>query len=405
MPNAIVLGSQWGDEGKGKVVDRLAHGMNVVVRFQGGANAGHTVVVQDKKYVLHLLPSGILNADTVSVIGNGCVVDPRKLAQEIDYVRGHGFSVSPENLVVSHAAHMVTPFHRHADTLTGGKVGTTGRGIGPTYEDKARRTGLRLESLRDGSWREGFRQLHELWRVICPAPPDSPYPDPEKLIAEMEPLLESLAPFVTDTQEALATQVRANRSVLFEGAQGTLLDIDHGTYPFVTSSSTTIGGALTGTGVYLQFDHRIAVVKAYTTRVGNGPFPTELDDEVGRELRRRGDEFGATTGRPRRCGWLDLPLLRKSFIANGFNRIALTKLDCLSGFDPIRVAVEYDESGRPVYQDLAGWESDIRPATSRGDLPRECQDYIEFIETSLGAKAFLISTGPARHQTIEEPLT
>jgi adenylosuccinate synthase len=404
MPNAIVLGSQWGDEGKGKVVDRLAAKMDVVVRFQGGANAGHTVVVDGTKYVLHLLPSGILNSRTTNIVGNGCVVDPIQLSEEIAYVRNQGFAVEPGNLLVSGGAHMVTPFHRHVDGLTGGKVGTTGRGIGPTYEDKVRRTGIRLESLVDGTWKDRLKILGEQWKGLCPESV-VPYPELDAVIEAVRPHAEAVAPFIADTQSALYEQLGKGKSILFEGAQGTLLDVDHGTWPFVTSSSTTIGGALTGAGVFMEFQHRIAVVKAYTTRVGNGPFPTELCCELGADLQRRGHEFGATTGRPRRCGWLDIPLLKRSFIANGFNRIALMKLDCLTGIDPLRVAVDRDGDGNPVYVDLPGWHEDITEIGHRGDLPPQCRSYIQFIEEKLGAQAFLISTGPQRHQTLIQELS
>lgn len=400
MPNAIVLGSQWGDEGKGKVVDRLASEMDLVVRFQGGANAGHTVVVDGTKFVLHLVPSGILNSRSVNVIGNGCVVDILQLSDELSYLMNAGISVSPERLRVSGSAHMVTPFHRHLDSLTGGHVGTTGRGIGPTYVDKVRRTGVRLEALVDGSWKDKIAAVAGLCAGAAPRTEARPFPELDRTISEMEPHVRAIAPYIADTQTVIHACLKDCGNILYEGAQGTLLDIDHGTYPFVTSSSTTIGGAFTGSGVFVEFQQRIAVVKAYTTRVGNGPFPTELDNETGRDLQRRGHEFGATTGRPRRCGWLDIPLLRRSFIANGFNQIALTKLDCLTGIDPIRVAVGRGPDGTPEYLDLPGWQEEIAGASTIEDLPARCLAYVRFIEQQLDAPVTLLSTGPERHQTL-----
>ena len=400
MPNTIVLGSQWGDEGKGKIVDGLAANADVVVRFQGGANAGHTVVVEGKKYVLHLIPSGILSKTAVNIIGNGCVVDVIELAAELEYVAKEGLEVTPQRLRVSGGAHMVTPFHRLFDQMLGAHIGTTGRGIGPAYRDKARRVGVRLESLVDDTWRDKVKTLGEEYRHLARCVYDQEFPPVEEIIAQMEPAVAVVKEFVGDTQAELFEALQAGKSILFEGAQGTLLDIDHGTYPFVTSSSTTIGGAYTGSGVFVDFDHRIAVVKAYTTRVGNGPFPTELTDEMGALLQKKGHEFGATTGRPRRCGWLDLHLVARSAMANGFNEIALTKLDCLSGIDPIKVAVGRTPSGEIEYVELPGWSENIESVQKVGDLPEACKDYVQFIEDQLGIPVRWVSVGPDRAQTM-----
>ena len=359
MSNCIVMGSQWGDEGKGKLVDLLAAKARAVVRFQGGANAGHTIIAGNRKYVLHLLPSGVLTPGCVSVIGTGCVVDPDELAAEIDLLATQGVILTPKNLIISHQAHLVTPAHRELDKSEGSRIGTTGRGIGPAYADKARRTGLRAESLTG-----------------------------------------KLGSYVGDATQAIAEIARAGGNILYEGAQGTMLDLDHGTYPFVTSSSTTIGSAYSGGGVYLEFDWRIAVIKAYATRVGHGPFPTELTDKTGTWLQEQGREFGATTGRPRRCGWLDLHLLKRAFVISGFNYIALTKLDCLRGLESIHVATDRSGDDEPTYKVLPGWHDDIRNCRTFAALPSACREYVDFIEGELGQPVGIISTGPDRAETI-----
>ena len=399
--NAIVLGAQWGDEGKGKVVDRLSAAAAVVVRFQGGANAGHTIHQGDLRVVLHQLPSGILSPGTLNVVGNGCVVDPVLLCGEIDEVEALGVQVLPERLRLSPRAHVVTPLHRFIDGLSGGRIGTTGRGIGPAYADKARRTGLRLEDLLNASWRGGFAARIEEARTRHPEIAAARWPDDGALIAPLEEAARRLAPFVSDARAEVADAARRDdRPLLFEGAQGTMLDLDNGTYPFVTSSSTTIGGAYTGSGVFVDFGTRLAVVKAYTTRVGNGPFPTELEDEVGARLRDTGREYGATTGRPRRCGWLDLVLLEEAARANGFTGLALTKLDCLSGLPRLKVAVARTAGGQPMYHELAGWDEPIRDVDSLDALPAACRGYVAFIEERLGVPVDLLSVGPDRDETL-----
>ena len=394
------MGAQWGDEGKGKVVDALASRMDMVVRFQGGANAGHTIVIEGRKYVLHLLPSGILSPGKVNVIGNGCVLDLEQMAEEIREVRAQDFEVTPETLAISDKAHVVTPTHRHADRLLAGWIGTTGRGIGPCYTDKIRRHGIRTGAVLDGSFAQRFSAQAAAWQRDVDAPDNAPFPDAETDLLRMDEALAEVAPFITDTREVIHEAAQAGREILFEGAQGMLLDVDHGTYPFVTSSNTTIGGAYSGTGVWLDFLSRIGVVKAYTTRVGEGPFPTELEGTAGEPLQRQGNEFGATTGRPRRCGWLDLPLLRDACITNGYNALVLTKLDVLTGFEKIPVAVGRDSSGAPVYEERPGWEQSLDGATGDDDLPPACLDYITFIEDALGVPVALVSYGPDRAQTI-----
>lgn len=400
MANMLVLGSQWGDEGKGKVIDLLAERMDLVARFQGGANAGHTVVVGGKKTVLHQIPSGVLNPGCVNVIANGCVIDPERFVAELGDLAGHGLHVSADRLFLSDRAHLVTPLHKALDARDGAKVGTTGRGIGPCYVDKANRTGIRLEHIRDDSYIDRYTEqlaAHESQaggdhlREVC---------ENASVIEAFRAAAESVKPFIADTQAIIDQARRSGKSILYEGAQGSLLDLDQGTYPFVTSSSTTIGGSYTGTGVYIDFDRRIGVVKAYSTRVGNGPFPTEQDNETGRKLREIGREFGATTGRPRRCGWLDLSLLKQSVIVNGFNYLAITKIDCLSDFETILVAVDHDEDGRPVYKELSGWREDISQVREYSALPSACRAYLNVIEEHLETRVGLVSVGPDRKQTI-----
>jgi len=400
MAKYIVLGAQWGDEGKGKIVDMLAGKMDLVVRFQGGANAGHTVKIGDKEYVLHLIPGGIVSGNSVNVIGNGCVVDPVTFAQELDYLQGKGITVTPEKLIVSSQAHMVTPVHKYLDKVLHKKIGTTGRGIGPAYADKIHRTGIRMESILDGTIVERFEEHLLNYKHISEQIYDEPFPDVKATIREVKQSLEKIKPFIKDSVERIADFVARDANILFEGAQGTFLDIDHGTYPFVTSSSTSIGGAFTGGGVFVEFDKRIGIVKAYTTRVGEGPFPTELFDEAGKQLQKNGNEFGATTGRPRRCGWLDLKMLKRSFIINGFNYVSLSKISCLSGFETIKAAVDYDAQGHPVYEEFPGWNEEVEGATSLEQLPKNCKNYIDFIEEYLGVPIGMISTGPKRRDII-----
>jgi adenylosuccinate synthase len=357
MSNIVVLGAQWGDEGKGKVVDVLSLHADIVIRFQGGPNAGHTIIRNGKKYVLHLLPSGILNPTCVNIIGNGCVIDPDRLIYEITELEAQGFNISRENLIISPNAHVITEQHISEDCRNLGHLGTTKRGIGPCYRDKIARTGIRLvDYLTTGGDR--------LYEHVC------------------------------DYLDFLHNSITLEKNILYEGAQGAMLDIDHGDYPFVTSSNTTIGGALTGTGVYADFRKRIGIVKAYCTRVGTGPFPTELKDETGDKLREIGKEYGATTGRPRRCGWLDLDLLLRAKKINGFNSIALMKMDVLSEFATIPVWMNGE------YHNMPGWMRDISSACRFSELPKEAQAYVEMIERHIGAPVDIISVGPDTASTI-----
>ncbi len=400
MPAYIVMGAQWGDEGKGKIVDVLAEKMDFVVRFQGGANAGHTVIHGDTRYVTHLIPSGVISGNSVNIIGNGCVVDPRTLLEEMEALEKQGVRITPAKFIISPQAHMVLPVHRYLDKLLNEKIGTTVRGIGPAYTDKVRRTGIRWERACDGSFAEACREhldfLEKVYAVIGKE-------EMEKLrdgIPALAATVERLRPFVRDARPLLAQAVKEDSNILYEGAQGTFLDIDHGTYPYVTSSNTSIGGAYTGGGVFLDFHKRIAIMKSYTTRVGEGPFPTELFDETGEKLRRNGNEYGATTGRPRRCGWLDLHLLKTSCMINGFNYIVFSKVSCLSGFETLKVAVDHDPDGKPVYEALPGWEEDILGYTDFATLPENCRRYIRFVEDFLGVPVGMVSTGPDRDHVI-----
>jgi adenylosuccinate synthase len=362
MSNAIILDLAFGDSGKGKIVDCLAWAFNVVVRFQGGPNAGHTIISPAGEIALHQIPSGITHTHILNIIGNGCVLNLEKLFKEIEGLRTLGFDISPRNLLVSDRAHVINSNHIQADKVSGQEVGTTGQGIGPCYRDKADRIGTRTGDLVR---------------------------------------LETLRPFLCDCTEILHRESLAGKRLLFEGAQGTFLDIDHGTYPYVTSSNTTIGAAYTGSGIFLPIDRRIGVVKAYTTRVGNGPFPTEMLGEekgIADRLREKGREYGATTGRPRRIGWLDLTPTKRACIINGINEIALTRLDILSGMERIKVSITQD--GNQKYYALPGWQDEVRGAAVFGDLPLNCQRYIWFIEDQLGIPATIISTGPATSETI-----
>jgi adenylosuccinate synthase len=400
MSKFIVLGSQWGDEGKGKIVDMLSSKMDMVVRFQGGANAGHTIVADGKEYVLHLIPGGVISGKAVNVIGNGCVVDPIIMAEELKYLEEQEVPFSPEKLIVSAQAHMVTPIHRYLDKVLNKKIGTTGRGIGPAYADKIHRTGIRMETVLDGTCMDRFMEHADTYAQISKQVYEEEFPDIKAKAKELEEALKIIKPFIKDSIQIIKEYKDKNAKILFEGAQGTLLDVDHGSYPFVTSSSTSIGGAYTGSGVYMEFDKRIAVVKAYTTRVGEGPFPTELFDEDGEKLRKNGNEFGATTGRPRRCGWLDLVQLKRSFTVNGFNYISLSKLSVLSGFETIKVATHYSSDGTPVYKEMPGWSEDVEGITELDKLPQNCRNYIDFIENELETEVGMISTGPARNNII-----
>ena len=421
MSNTIVIGAQWGDEGKGKIVDLITESADVVVRAQGGNNAGHTVICDGKEYILHLIPSGILWPEKTCVIGNGVVMDPVSLLSEIDGLAGKGINVSPEQMRISDRAHLVMPYHREMDAYReatrGNKIGTTKRGIGPTYGDKVDRTGFRLHDLVGDpiAFSERFsRKVSECNALLETA-------GLEKIDAEAEgkKLLEAaerLAPFVDDTVAVLHRLMKQGKSLLFEGAQGTYLDIDQGTYPYVTSSNTTAGGACTGSGVPPhRIDRVVGVAKAYTTRVGEGPFPTQ-DDSLAERFHKMGREFGATTGRKRRCGWLDLVLLRYSAMVNGFTDFAVTIVDGLDDCEEIPICIQYEINGKkvdlppasakdfaaakPVYDTMPGWNCDTTGIRKYEDLPENARAYLDRIEKETGTPVSLVGIGPARDQTI-----
>ena len=421
MPVTVVVGAQWGDEGKGKIIDVLARDADMVVRFQGGNNAGHTVKVGDEKYVLHLIPSGILHAGKVCVIGNGVVVDPLALLAEIGDLERRGVDMAGR-LFVSDRCQVVFPYHRALDeyresaTSAGEKIGTTRRGIGPAYGDRASRVGLRFADLVDPEFaRIAGRPIEAAARALSAM--GAPSFDRAALVAEYRQAGERLAPFVADTIPIVNRAVREGRAVLMEGAQGTMLDIDFGSYPFVTSSNTTSGGACTGTGVSpARMDRVIGVVKAYTTRVGEGPFPTELRDGVGALLGREGNEFGATTGRPRRCGWFDAVVARYAAMINGIDCWALTKLDVMDSLETVRVCVAYDLAGRrietvpanirhlqqcrPVYEEMPGWRTSTKDVARIEDLPSAARDYVDRLCELTGVKLGMLSVGPGRASTL-----
>ncbi len=423
MANVVIVGAQWGDEGKGKIVDRLTEFADVVVRFQGGNNAGHTLVVDGEKTVLHLIPAGILHPGKSCVIGNGVVLDPGVIVMEIDRLKQKGFLADDSQLVVSLDAHVIMPWHKAIDVareqaLGAGKLGTTGRGIGPTYEDKVARRGIRVRDLLDGDRllrkvRERLPEaLEEIRRLGAPADLQA-----EPIAEEYARHGNRLKRHAAESSLALHRAIRAGKSLLFEGAQGTMLDVDHGTYPFVTSSNTVAGNAATGSGVGpTEIDQVVGVSKAYCTRVGGGPYPTELRDETGERLRRVGNEFGATTGRPRRTGWFDAVALRYAARVNGLDGLAITKLDVLTGFPQPKVAVAYRFDGRtveelpgdledlercePVYESLPGWSEPLAGARSWEDLPVAARSYVKRLEALSGVKVMAVSVGADRGETI-----
>ena len=417
--NTVVVGLQWGDEGKGKVVDLLAGNARHVVRFQGGNNAGHTLVVDGETVILHLIPSGVLQPNTTCIIGNGVVVDPEVLVQEIDALEARGRAIAPDALLLSSDAHLVLPIHRTLDglreqALGGSKIGTTKKGIGPTYEDKVARRGIRAGALLDlARFRRHIQgTLAEKNRIFSEWYGADTVTDDE-LVQWAQPLAERLSPFIRDAVSHLHDAQDKGERILFEGAQGTYLDVDHGTYPFVTSSNTVAGNAAAGTGVGPRDLHTVVgIAKAYATRVGSGPFPTQLDDVEEEALRSKGGEFGATTGRPRSCGWFDAPMVRHAVRLNGVTHLALTKLDILSGLETLKIAVDHDTpeggerfSGGPIYEDVAGWSEDITGCRTWEALPQACRDYVERIEALVGVRAGLISVGPGREQVIpRDPL-
>jgi len=419
---AVVVGAQWGDEGKGKIVDVLSEKFSVVARYAGGHNAGHTVIIDGKRFVLQLVPSGVLRPGCQSVIGNGVVLDPIAFLNEVSSLRAAGVAIDG-NLFVSDRAHVILPYHRMielaAENAPGRvKIGTTSRGIGPSYEDKMGRRGLRVCDLFDLELlRKHIENACREKNMIAHALFNSEPLDPDKMYAEYAEASRKLAPFVSDTAAFLNRALGEGRSIMFEGAQGTMLDIDHGTYPFVTSSSATSGGAVIGTGVApTSIDSVIAVTKAYCTRVGEGPFPTELFGAQADEIRARGNEFGAVTGRPRRCGWLDLPLLRYSGMINGTCWLVVTKLDVLDSLGEIPVCVGYRIEGKPteeipaeagqwdkiecVYRTMPGWQSSTQGIIELKKLPQRAREYLAFVEHETGARIGMISTGPGREETI-----
>lgn len=421
MSNTIIVGAQWGDEGKGKIVDYLTENTDVVVRAAGGNNAGHTVISGGQKYILHLIPSGILWKDKICVIGNGVVMDPLGLLEEMAKLRGQGVTITPENLLISETAHLVLPYHRGLDkareTQRGDKkIGTTGRGIGPAYADKVERDGIRTilmtqpdileEELRSRIDRHN-QFFAQVGVELVPV---------EETVQKVLEAAKTLAPHITNTTVYLHEAIKAGKNLLFEGAQGTYLDIDHGTYPFVTSSNTTSGGACTGSGVPPRMiDKVVAVGKAYTTRVGSGPFVTE-NDAIGDMLHNMGREFGATTGRARRCGWLDAVLVRYAVMINGADELAITNLDGLDGLEEIKICTAYKLRGKiihyppstaadlaacePIYESHQGWKQDLSAITRFADLPPLAKAYLKRLEELTGARISLLGVGPAREQTL-----
>jgi adenylosuccinate synthase len=416
----VILGAQWGDEGKGKIVDLLSENADIVIRYQGGANAGHTVSFDGKTYILHLLPSGIFHQNVTCVIGNGVVIDPIALMDEIETVKSAGVDIKGR-LLISHNAHLIMPYHKLLDKIYDqgeDKIGTTGRGIGPAYVDKYARVGIKVVDLLDREilcrkLRKNIEAKNEILEKIYGATKL----DVEKIIDEYIEFDKKIDEFVTDTALYLNNAIKEKKKILLEGAQGALLDIDHGTYPFVTSSNPTAGGASTGSGIPpTKINGVIGVIKAYTTRVGEGPFPTELKDEIGDYIREKGVEFGATTGRPRRCGWLDLVSLRYSIMINGIDKLALTKIDVLSELDEIKICVSYEINGKklksfptnpealskvtPIYETLKGWKKDLSNISSYSELPAEAKEFVEAIEFFTGVEISIISIGADRKQTI-----
>jgi len=426
MPATVVVGTQWGDEGKGRIIDNLSEKSQMVVRFQGGNNAGHTIITGEGEFKFHLIPSGILYPHVTAVIGNGVVVDPRVLCDEIDSLRERGFSV--DNLRLSGNAHMIMPYHILLDAaietrLGRRKIGTTKRGIGPAYTDKAARIGIRVQDLHDKKiLRQKLDTAIASKNDLLEKVYNSPGVDPFEVMEQYAQYADALSPYIADTSLLIDQALKRGENVLFEGAQGCLLDIDHGTYPFVTSSNPIAGAACVGAGVGpTKIDDVLGVCKAYTTRVGEGPFPTELTGELGEHFVQKGGEFGTTTGRQRRCGWLDLVILKYAIRLNGLTGLAITKLDVLSGLGQIQVCsmYDYEHDGErdnftefpphqsifyhcsPVLETMPGWQEDITGARKMGDLPREARDYLALIEEEAGIPVKMVSVGPEREQIIE----
>ncbi|MGI8782177.1 MAG: adenylosuccinate synthase [Acidobacteriota bacterium] len=422
MSNVVIVGAQWGDEGKGKIVDLLTEKFDIVARYQGGHNAGHTVHIEGRKYVLHLIPAGILHPGKVCVIGNGVVIEPFALFEEIETLRSVGVSIEGR-LFVSNRAHLIMPYHMAVESAeetsrAENKIGTTSRGIGPAYEDKMGRRGVRAGDLRyPDILREKIRRNVLAKNDALVNFYKAPAVDAEEIYRRYLEVGKKVLPLVIDTAEYLNQQIAAGKSVLFEGAQGTMLDVDHGTYPFVTASNSTVGGACTGTGVGpTRIDGVIGIAKAYTTRVGAGPFPTELEDAVGEEIRRVGAEFGASTGRPRRCGWFDAVVVRFACLINAMDTVVITKLDVLDQLDEIKICVGYAYRGermdsfptdlevleqcKPIYETHPGWKQDTSDIRDFGQLPFNARSYLDRLAELIGTDISIISTGPDRTETI-----
>lgn len=423
MANIIIVGSQWGDEGKGKVVDIYTEFADAIIRFQGGSNAGHTVVIGSKKIILHQIPSGILHPGKICIIGDGMVIDLETLMQEIEGIKRNGFLQDESQLLISEKAHLIFPYHRVIDKgkeekAGKNKIGTTGRGIGPAYEDKVARTGIRFIDLFDEKvFKEKLEKNLQEKNAYISTSLDQQGFDSSQLFKKYSTLAKRIKPNIANTSLRINQLVSEGKNLLFEGAQGSLLDLDHGTYPFVTSSNTTAGAACIGSGIGpTKIDGVIGIVKAYTTRVGEGPFPTEQNNEIGKILQERGEEFGATTGRPRRCGWIDTVLINHANLINGFTGLALTKLDVLTGIEKIKVCRAYLINGKevtvfpaciqdlencePIYEEVDGWDQDLSKIRRYDDLPVNAKKYIQLLQELIGVEFFLISVGNKRDETI-----
>jgi len=422
VSNIVIVGTQWGDEGKGKIVDLLAEFADIVVRFQGGNNAGHTMVVDGKQFISHLVPSGILQGKTC-LLGNGMVVDPEVLVEELDNLNNKGIDVGPDRLKISEKAHIIMPYHKHIDlareNMKGDqKIGTTGRGIGPCYEDKATRRGVRFVDLLDPKeFAEKVKTILKEKNFYLENFFSAKTLDPVSIIDQYKGYADRLSPHVINISIVMNQAIKENKQILFEGAQGTHLDIDHGTYPFVTSSNTVSGNACCGAGIGpKEITGVVGIVKAYTTRVGSGPFPTELFDEIGDKIQKKGAEFGATTGRKRRCGWLDTVLLRNAARLNGLTGLVITKLDVLDGLEDLKICTGYEYNGKiirdfpaslkmlgsckPIYEVLPGWPEDISDVRKLQDLPENAKNYLNRIEKLVETPIDIISVGPGREETI-----
>ncbi|MBN1231127.1 MAG: adenylosuccinate synthase [Anaerolineales bacterium] len=427
MPFDIIVGAQWGDEGKGRMVDHLSTHADYVARYSGGDNAGHTITVGDKIFKLHLIPSGIINPDTIGVLGNGMVINPRTLFEEIDKLAQYGIEVTPERLRISHAAHIITPVHISMDAALEKSrgdqmIGTTRRGIGPAYTDKANRHGLRIGDMLNGEvFADKVHSRVKAGNIILKTVYNSPELDADMIAAQFIEYAQKIAPYIDDVSFLLTKELKNGKIVLAEGSQGALLDLDHGSYPYVTSSNPTAPGAFIGLGLGANhLRNVIGVTKAFQSRVGEGPFPTEQFEEIGTALRGTGknpwDEFGTTTGRPRRVGWLDLVLLRYAIRTNGISSLALTKFDILTGLDPLKICVAYESSGKihtelpmgmsnlgsftPVYEDMEGWTEDVTGCRTWDELPSQAQAYVKKVEAIVGIPVKWVSVGPEREQLV-----